>query len=228
MLCSVAQCCPTLCDPMNCSPPGSSVHGILQERIVEWVAMPFSRGPSQSKEQTSTSCFSWIADRFFYQLSHQGRPRILEWVVYPFSRGSSWSRNQIGISCIAGGFFTSLATREAHICIYIYTDTSMWNSPIERSEFTILVLIIKRAFVSVWCCQMKVNSKMKEVQSQFNVFAASLRTYLCAINSGGLKLAFWIDKFIEQAINFPFTSLWCKEPKLLCIYHVTSPFSFVT
>ena len=41
----VAQLCPTLCDPMDCSPPGSSVHGILQARIMEWVAIPFSRDP---------------------------------------------------------------------------------------------------------------------------------------------------------------------------------------
>ena len=40
------QSCLTLCDPMDCSPPGSSVHGILQARIFEWVAMPFSRGSS--------------------------------------------------------------------------------------------------------------------------------------------------------------------------------------
>jgi len=40
------QSCPTLWDPMDCSPPGSSVHGILQARILEWVAIPFSRGSS--------------------------------------------------------------------------------------------------------------------------------------------------------------------------------------
>ena len=40
----VAQLCPTLCDPVDCSPPGSSVHGILQARILEWVAISFSRG----------------------------------------------------------------------------------------------------------------------------------------------------------------------------------------
>ena len=39
----VPRSCPTLCDPMDCSPPGSSVHGILQARILEWVAIPFSR-----------------------------------------------------------------------------------------------------------------------------------------------------------------------------------------
>ena len=40
----VAQLCLTLCDPVDCSPPGSSVHGILQARVLEWVAMPSSRG----------------------------------------------------------------------------------------------------------------------------------------------------------------------------------------
>ena len=44
----VAHSCPALCDPMNCSLPGSSVHGILQARILEWVAVPFSRGSSQA------------------------------------------------------------------------------------------------------------------------------------------------------------------------------------
>ena len=39
----VAESCPTLLTPMDCSPPGSSVHGIFQARILEWVAMPFSR-----------------------------------------------------------------------------------------------------------------------------------------------------------------------------------------
>ena len=42
----VAQSCPALCDPVDCSPPGSSVHGILQARILQWVAMPLSRGSS--------------------------------------------------------------------------------------------------------------------------------------------------------------------------------------
>ena len=44
--CLVAQSCPTLCDPMDCSPPGSSVRGISRARILEWVAISFSRGSS--------------------------------------------------------------------------------------------------------------------------------------------------------------------------------------
>ena len=47
MLCSVSQLCPTLCDPIDCSPPGSSVHGIFQARILERVAISYSRGSSQ-------------------------------------------------------------------------------------------------------------------------------------------------------------------------------------
>ena len=50
--------------------------------------------------------------QILYQLSHQESPRILEWVAYPFSSGSSQSRNRTGVSCIAGGFFTSWASRE--------------------------------------------------------------------------------------------------------------------
>ena len=48
----VAQPCPTLCYPVNCSPPGSSVHGIFQARILEWVAISFSRGSSQPRDWT--------------------------------------------------------------------------------------------------------------------------------------------------------------------------------
>ena len=55
--------------------------------------------------------------RIVYHLSHEESPRILEWVVYPFSRRSSQPRNRTRVSCVAGGFFTSWTTREAHHCI---------------------------------------------------------------------------------------------------------------
>ena len=55
------QSCPTLCDSMDYNPPGSSVHGILQARMLEWVAISFSRGSSQPRHQTQVTC---IAGRF--------------------------------------------------------------------------------------------------------------------------------------------------------------------
>ena len=54
--CLVAQLFPTLCDPMDCSPPASSVHGISQVRILKWVAISFSRGSSQLRDWTPVSC----------------------------------------------------------------------------------------------------------------------------------------------------------------------------
>ena len=56
------QSCPTLCSPMDRSPPGFSVHGILQARILEWFAIPFSKGSSRPRDRTQVSC---IAGRFF-------------------------------------------------------------------------------------------------------------------------------------------------------------------
>ena len=110
---NITQSCLTLCDPMDCT-----VHGILQVRILEWLAFPFSRGSSYPRDRMQVSC---IAGRFFtiltiqilYRIAgyHQGSPRILEWVAYPFSSRSSWPRNQTRVSCIAGEFFTTWATR---------------------------------------------------------------------------------------------------------------------
>ena len=64
--CSVAQLCPTLCDPIDYSPPGSSVHGIRQARILELVAISSSRESSQSRDQTCISCVPCIGRQILY------------------------------------------------------------------------------------------------------------------------------------------------------------------
>ena len=61
---SCAQSSPTLCDPIDCSPPGSSIHGISQARILEWVAK-IPLGSSQPRDWTCVSCISFIGGRFF-------------------------------------------------------------------------------------------------------------------------------------------------------------------
>ena len=63
---SISQSCPTLCYLIDCNPPSSSVHEILQAKILEWVAMPSSRGLSQARDQTHISCGSCTAGGFFY------------------------------------------------------------------------------------------------------------------------------------------------------------------
>ena len=64
------QLCPALCDPMDYSLPGSSVHVLLQVRVLEWVAMPSSRGSSQSREQTYISVASCIGRQVLYHSCH--------------------------------------------------------------------------------------------------------------------------------------------------------------
>ena len=90
----------------------SRPHGLLPARLLcPWnsagknTALP----NPQFKSRFPTLQCRWI----LYHLSYWGSPRILEWVAYPFSRESSQLRNRTGVSCIAGGFFTSWATREA-------------------------------------------------------------------------------------------------------------------
>ena len=104
-------------DPMDCSLPGSSVHGHSPGRNTGVGCHALLHGifPTQGSNPGLPHC-RWI----LYCLSHHGSPRILECVADPFSRGCSQPWNWTRVFCIAGGFFTSWATREALInpCIY--------------------------------------------------------------------------------------------------------------
>ena len=70
------QSCLTLWYPMDCSLPGSSVHGILQARILEWDAMPASRGSSRPRDQTYSSCIFCTGRQILYHGSHLGSPLL--------------------------------------------------------------------------------------------------------------------------------------------------------
>ena len=104
-----------------------TVHGILQARILEWVAFPLSRdlpNPGIKPRSPTLQVGSLPAEP-------QGKPK-LEWVTCPFSRGSSRPRNQTRVSCIAGGFFTNWAVREAQYTYrgrdgHSYLRNSLWQ-----------------------------------------------------------------------------------------------------
>ena len=81
------QSCPTLCDPMDCNTSGSSVLGILQARVVEWVAIPSSRGSSWPSDQTRISYVSCIYRQVLYHECHLGSPSICYtkyYILYDF------------------------------------------------------------------------------------------------------------------------------------------------
>ena len=102
----VAQLCPNLCDPMDCSPLG---HSLLQ-----------GISPTQGSSPGFPHC-RWI----LYCLSHQGSPKIMKCVAYPFSRESSQPSNWTGLSCIAGRFFTSWVTGNSILSPYL--PLNMWS-----------------------------------------------------------------------------------------------------
>ena len=87
----VAQLCPTLCDPMDYSLPGSSVHGILQARILEWVAIPFSRGSSQPRDRTWFSC---IAGGFFTVWATRAAQKLPNYQVFE-TKWALWTRHVV-------------------------------------------------------------------------------------------------------------------------------------
>ena len=79
------QLCLTLCSPMDCSPPGSSVHGksCLQARLLGWVAMPSSRGSSAPRHWTHVSYVSYVGRWVLYLWCHLGSPSIMGTLVQP-------------------------------------------------------------------------------------------------------------------------------------------------
>ena len=103
----VAQSCPTLCDPMDCGPLGSSIPRILQARILEWVTIPFSRGSSQPKDWTQVS---FITGKFFTIWTTK-EIILYEW-CYPSEHLKIFSYNLV--------FSTSVAENLAVLFSFLY------------------------------------------------------------------------------------------------------------
>ena len=76
---SIAQLCPTLCSPMDCGLPGSSVHEIFQARILEWDAILYARASSQPRDWTHISCVFALAGGFFTTSATCKAPHIFRW-----------------------------------------------------------------------------------------------------------------------------------------------------
>ena len=80
---------PTLCNPMDCSPPGSIVHGLTQARILQWISMPSSRGSSQTRDQTSISSVScFVKQVLFFLREGNGNPLQHSCLEDPMDKGA--------------------------------------------------------------------------------------------------------------------------------------------
>ena len=110
----VSQSCPTSCDPMHCRLPGSSVHEILQARILEWVAISFSRGSSHPRDRTWVSC---IAGRCFtIRAIREAQKEYCSGLTCPppgVLHDPGIKPVSLMYPALAGRFFTTSATWEA-------------------------------------------------------------------------------------------------------------------
>ena len=124
------QSCPTLCNPMDCSSPGSSVHRILQLRIQEWVTMPSSRGSSWPRDQPHLSYVSCIVMWVLYHYCHLGSP-------YHFPSASNFQRFQYLIKvpneCWMTKLFHMSSQHTSHSIIFFSLSITSWAMR-ERAE----------------------------------------------------------------------------------------------
>ena len=92
-VCLVTKSCPTLCDPMDCNPPGSSVHGISQARILEWVAISLSRGSSWPRDRTHISSIGrWI---LYHWATREGLKSSIQQYLFRWTRAGSESQQEM-------------------------------------------------------------------------------------------------------------------------------------
>ena len=104
-------------DPMDCSPPGPSVHGILQARILEWVAISSSRGSSRPGGQTHVSCVSCIGRWVHYHSTPPGKPLRPGSLKYPKVAYTGWmftSLSHEGHLRVVSGWGNWTVTKLAH------------------------------------------------------------------------------------------------------------------
>ena len=139
---SIAQWCPTLCNPMDCSPPGSSAHGIFQARILEWVGISSSRVSFWPRDQTHVSCVSCTAGGFFtteppgkpYKIGMKKTEAQRSWQLkvstdhitclhlHPFMHLGSWRVEIPPLPCLCSlSYGEGRGHPESICCVWIHT-----------------------------------------------------------------------------------------------------------
>ena len=136
----LAQLCPTLCDPVDCSPPDSSVHGILQARKLEWVAIPSCRGSSGPRNRSPVSCISCTDRQILYHRTTQETQLWvvsvrLNWTVGPSTRVQRIRELDAGVrkhhrvSICTGGLQASLQFSPKYWPVSPKNNTHQQNCP---------------------------------------------------------------------------------------------------
>ena len=138
-MCSVAQSCPPLCSPLDYRSPSSSVHGIFKARILEQVAISYSRGSSQLRDQTQVSCISCIGRWILYNWAtweawRRGHQHALGTRLWQSPR--SYSRTDYWRCCYRPGFSSSIEMIKTQI-----TEDSWFHLTINYQKISVKIII---------------------------------------------------------------------------------------
>ena len=150
------QLCPTLCDPMDCSPAGSSVHGILQARILEWIAMSHSRVSSQPRDQSCISYMSCVYfNNFFFSFLKsplsQIRSHSLMSRHHSGHYGHRGRRHNLQGQLVQLHLFLGMHQSRA-LVLFWYHLSLLWNMPYlaQRSSSSRIHQKVPLSFSSLW------------------------------------------------------------------------------
>ena len=195
--------------PDGHSLPGSSVHEILQVKILGWVAIPFSRGSSWPKDRTHVF---HIAGRFFTVWAIREALGILEWVVIPFFKGSSWPRDWTQVTCTAVRFFTIWTTREA-------TGIPRPNPNLnQENQFRKQRAEVKFCYIAMLClCNLRILRKgVWQQQSEWNLWNVTHkdvdRSQMITILNMEILNMVWLSIIIEHSASYVENKLGGKNP----------------
>ena len=177
---------------MDCSPSGSSVHGILQARILEWVAIPFSRVSSLPRDWTQISCIAgglfttWATKTSSYWFKFFGRDDMVQ-------------RQWIWSACVHICVFVSTYIRSYEcMCIYVYTCVCVCMRERERArELSVCGWVVLMAFTRKTCQRAEIGALA------YNIGPAIFGSYYLFFPLHIPLYLFWSKPTVETISTFP-------------------------
>ena len=206
---AVVQYCATLCNPVDCSLPGSSVHGILQARVLEWVAISFSAA-AKSLQLCPTLCDPSDYNPPGSSVHRILQARIPEWVAMPFSRGRDWTHISY-IVCRLSRFFTTISSgKPLYGAMWLSRFSHVWLcDPIDSSTPGSPILGILQARTLEWVAisvsnawKWKVKMKVKPLSHIRLLVTPRTAAYQAPLSMGLSRQEYW------SGVPLP-SPIWC-------------------
>ena len=218
------QSCPTLCDPLDCNLPGSSVHGILQAGILEWVAISSFRGFSWPRNWTCISCYSWIGKWILLPLRHLGSPKSDH--IMPLMKALWWLpiglriKPRVLIILVHKAFQSHPANFSIYICLHVLQSHQSHFTRLPSATGPLHVGSQVRWRSSCWPISCQV---IKDFANTENNLFSLLLSYLWLPNRSSQHFTgiqseyYYTHRICDSGIQiWPDSATCCQETELAC------------